>query len=233
MAKKQFNFIDNYIYFYHLDAFAVIPTYPDSIADSMKSTFISTNALARSAPVFSYAYSGPRVVDITLNLHRDLMHDVNTDVGTLKQNVVGFTEKAFNEQYSMYYNKNSEVAFDYVGVLIKLLQTIVVPKYDASKSVIPPMIAVKFGEEVFIKGVVSNVSVNYSKPILSDGKYAQATVTFSISEVDPYDALSIAKDGSFRGITKAFKSGIWAEVGETKEVPYFEPTFKKGITRRF
>ena len=78
------NLINNYIYLYHTDEFLILPTYPDSIQDSIQSTFASTNALSRSAPVFSYSNSGPREVTITLELHRDMMDDVNIDTSNIK-----------------------------------------------------------------------------------------------------------------------------------------------------
>ena len=102
MAEKL-NLITNYIYLYHTEEFLIIPTYPEQITDSMQSTFGSTNALSRSAPVFSYSNSGPRTVQISLNLHRDMLDDVNLNVSNLKIE-----------------NLND----DYVDTLIKKLQSI-------------------------------------------------------------------------------------------------------------
>ena len=51
-TTNKFKMIDNYIYFYHLDKFCILPTYPDSITDNLSSNFAATNALSRSAPVF-------------------------------------------------------------------------------------------------------------------------------------------------------------------------------------
>ena len=55
----RFNLIENYIYIYQLDAYLILPVYPDRLTDSLGSTFASTNALARTAPIYSYSYSGP------------------------------------------------------------------------------------------------------------------------------------------------------------------------------
>lgn len=181
--------IDNYIYLYQYDEFLLLPTYPDTITDTLKSTFTETNALSRSAPVLSYSYSGPRTVNITLQLHRDMIDDMNINASNLKV----------------------ELGDDYVDTLIKRLQSIVMPKYSsASKGVEPPMVAIRFGNEVFIKGVVNgNITVEYSKPILSNNKYALVNVGFVVTEVDPYDSQSVYENGSFRGLTRAFKDGIW------------------------
>lgn len=188
---RTFNLIDNYIYLFHTDEYILIPTYPDSIQDSMRSSFSETNALSRSAPVFSYSNSGPRRVQVSLNLHRDMMEAIN-------------------------YNSSNmiieDLDDDYVDTLIKKLQSIVLPKYTAtSKSVIPPMIAVRFGNEIFIKGVVNDtISVTYEKPILENNKYAQVSISFFVSEIDPYDAESVQEQGSFRGLTRTFKNGVYA-----------------------
>lgn len=187
MALEE-NLLNNYIYLYHLDEYLFIPTFPDSITDTMTSSFESTNALSRSAPVLSYKNSGPRQVQLTLNLHRDMLYDMNLNN----------------------YNFKLDIGEDYIDTLINKLQSMALPKYTASsKSVKPPMIAVRFGNEIFIKGVVSgSVSVTYNKPILSDGKYAQVSIAFTVTEVDPYDAKSVATNGSFRGLTSTFKNGI-------------------------
>jgi hypothetical protein len=185
--SEKLNLITNYIYLYHTEEFLIIPTYPEQITDSMQSTFGSTNALSRSAPVFSYSNSGPRTVQISLNLHRDMLDDVNLNVSNLKIE-----------------NLND----DYVDTLIKKLQSIALPKYlSGSKTVTPPMVAIRFGDEIFIKGVVNGgITVTYNKPIIivngNESKYAQVTIGFSVSEVDPYDALSVGLLGGFRGLTR-------------------------------
>ena len=201
--EDKLKMIPNYIYFYHLDEFCVLPLYPETITDQMSSKFAETNALSRSAPVFSYINSGPRSVNISLKLHRDLMNDLNRDVSNIKANVVDFSKG------------------DYIDTLIKYLQAISLPRYKnystGSKSVIPPMVAIRFGNDIFIKGVVdSGVTVTYSKPIMVDNKYAQAEISFSIKEVDPYDADYVAgkydngEGGSFRGLFDSrFKGGIY------------------------
>ena len=196
------NFLNNYIYIYHLisnegtgeGTFLLLPQFPEQIQDSMSSNFQETNALARSAPVFSYTNSGPRQVQITLNLHRDMMDDINLNISNMEK---------------------FDIADDYVDTLIKSLQSISVPRYEASnKAVQPPMIAIRFGDEIFIKGIVNgDISVTYTKPLINVGtisnprfKYAQVEVSFNVTEIDPYDASTIALQGSFRGITSTFNN---------------------------
>lgn len=178
----MFKVINNYIYLYHIDKFLVLPTYPESISDSLSSTFTSAQPLSRSAPIYSYSYSGPRTIQVTLDLHRDMMNEVN---------------------YSQS-NINVEVGDDYIDTLINQLQAIALPKYLSSdKMVDPPMVALRFGNDIFIKGVVTNgISLSYSGPILRTGKYARCSITFTVNEITPYDAQSILSLGSFRGISK-------------------------------
>lgn len=192
-TKKQNTILlDNYLYISHLDGdlqFWRLPACPDSIDDSMQSTFVPTNALARSAPVYTYSNSGPRSVTVSLDLHRDIMDDINTGYSNVKLQGTGE---------------------DYIDNLIKAIQSIALPKYNLSnKAVEPPLVAVRFVDQIFIKGIVSgNVSVTYKKPILSNNKYAQVSISFTISEVDPYDATEVYKNGSFRGVVRTLKKGM-------------------------
>jgi hypothetical protein len=191
------NFINNYIYLYHTEEFLIIPTYPDVISDSMQSTFGSTNALSRSAPVFSFSNSGPRTVQINLSLHRDLLDEVNINISNLK----------IGEDVLTSVGGVANLNDDYLDTLIKRLQSIALPRYlVGSKTVVPPMVAIRFGDEIFIKGVVTGgVTVTYNKPIIvvndRESKYSLVTVGFNVSEVDPYDADSVARLGGFRGLT--------------------------------
>jgi hypothetical protein len=106
--------------------------------------------------------------------------------------------------------KKFENGDDLADNFIKALQAIAVPKYNLSnKAIEPPLVAVRLGREVFIKGIVSgNVSVTYKKPILVNEKYAVINVSFAITEVDPYDSTTVFKNGSFRGLTATLRSGM-------------------------
>lgn len=205
---SEFDLIkNNYIYLYHTDEFLLIPTFPDQIMDQMQSTFSQQNALSRTAPVFSYSNSGPRQIQVSLNLHRDMFYGVNTMGAKL---TIG--------------NMEVEIGDDYVDTLIKRLQAVALPKYKGeSKEVIPPSVAVRFGDEVFIKGVVvGGVTVEYHVPIVQTvagggAKYAQVNISFVVYETDPYDADSVGRLGSFRGLTRTmteeFASRLKTNVG--------------------
>lgn len=193
MAAKKLNKVldDNYIYISHLDEgfqFWKLPAWPDTVSDSMSSTFNPTSALGRTAPVFTFSDAGPRIVSIDLFLHRDMMDDINTGISNSK---LGEGE-------------------DYVDNLLKALQSIALPRYNLqNKAIEPPMVALRLGNEIFIKGIVSQaISVTYKKPILSNGKYAIAELNLTISEVDPYDATTVYKNGGFRGVVRSLKKGM-------------------------
>ena len=191
----------NYVYISHLDEdlqYWLLPVTPEAIQDSMPSTFNETHVLGRSAPVYTYSNSGGRTVQITLKLHRDIMDAVNVGNSNVK----------------------IEPGEDYVDSFIRAIQSIALPKYNLNnKAVEPPLVAVRIMDEIFIKGIVnSGVGVTYEKPIIMthDGKqskYAQVTVSFNVSEVDPYDATSVYQNGSFRGYVKTLKSFMNKEGG--------------------
>ena len=195
MAIEQ-NYIlpDNYIYISHLDEdmrFWRLPSCPETISDSMGSTFGETTALGRTAPVYTYSRSGPRQVQINLALHRDMMDDVNAGISNAKL-------------------RDGE---DYVDNLIRALQSISVPKYNLSnKAIEPPLVALRLSNEVFIKGVVNgSIGLVYKMPILSNGKYAEVTLSLTVSEVDPYDSTTVFANGSFRGVVQTLKKGMGIE----------------------
>lgn len=200
--EKIFRCPDNYIYIYHTDTLVLIPTYPESIQDSMGNNFSATGILSRSAPVQTYINSGPRTVQIGLKLHRDMMFQINHD---FQYSGWGGIE---TQKHLSIDSINDE---DYIDRLTRELQAIAVPKYmDTSKMVNPPQVAVKFGNDVFIRGVVSgNVGVNYSGVILRTNKYSNVDISFEVTEIDPYDAETVSQVGSYRGISKTLQRKVY------------------------
>ena len=188
---------DCYLYISHLDEdyqYWMLPGYPDEISDNLASSFAENTALGRSAPVYTYSNSGPRTVSISLSFHRDMFVDL---------------------QETHFYKGKFEAgifsdADDCVEKFIHALQAIAVPKYNLSnKAIEPPLVAIRFGREVFIKGIVTGgVKVSYKKPILVNEKYAAIQVDFTVSEVDPYDSTTIFTNGSFRGLTQTMRSNM-------------------------
>ncbi len=197
-SSPKFNLIENYLYMYHVGynastkssgQFVILPSYPESITDSLGAEFASDTPLSRSAPIFSYKSSGPRTVQISLKFHREMMTQINYGASNL----------------------NVELGDDYVDTLLKQLQAIAMPSYkQASKMVDPPQVAVRFGNDIFIKGVViGGITVTYGLPILENNKYAVVDVSFQVTETDPYDAESVALQGSFRGLSNTLEKRLY------------------------
>ena len=200
MSTPAYKLIDNYIYIYQLQKYVIIPVYPEQIQDSLGSTFATENVLSRTAPIFSYSNSGPRSIQFSLNLHRDLMTAFNYDNTTFIDDV------------------NQMLGNDYIDTLVRYLQAMALPSYQAvdlaassyNSMVNPPLVACRFGNEVFIKGIVDgDVQVTYSGPITKDGKYAQVDVTFNIKEIEPQDADQLVKWGSFRGLGNLLTKSLY------------------------
>ena len=193
MLNRIFTMLDNYIYLYHTDTFIIIPAYPENFTDSMNVTYNSETPLMRSAPIFSYSSSGPRTLDVEIPMHREMMQQINYNVSNAK---VGLND-------------------DYVDELIRQIQAAALPVYSStSKLVDPPLVAVRFGNDIFCKGVVSgDVRVTYNVPVLQNGKYADVTLGFTIQEVDPYDAFTVQQVGSFRGLDTSLERRLWKSAG--------------------
>lgn len=185
----MYEIIENYLYMYHTDQFIILPSYPDSISDSLGVSFNSSTPMLRSAPIFSYSNSGPRELQVTLQLHRDMVTEINSGRSNLK----------------------IELGDDYVDTIIKQLQAIALPRYASSvKMVDPPLIALRFGNEVFIKGIVTgNITTTFSKPIIEGDKYELVTISFGVKEVNPYDAESVQQNGLMRGLNTTLERRIY------------------------
>lgn len=193
-ADYAFNMIDNYIYLYHTDSLLILPVHPESVQDSMGSQFTQNTIMSRSAPIFSYSNSGPRTIQLEIPLHRDMFNSVNVDNTT-------FFKGRLDELHD----------YDYVDKLIRELQSAALPRYaSAEKMINPPLVAVRFGNSIFCKGVVDGgVTAVHSGPILSNDKYAMVTISFTIHEVDPYDADTVAIEGGFRGLRTTLESRLF------------------------
>lgn len=190
--NRAINLIENYIYLYHIDKFVILPTYPESVQDSLSSSFNTTNIMSRTAPIFSYQYSGPRTIQVGLKLHRDMMQQINYGQSNL----------------------TVELGDDYVDTMVAQLQAIALPKYSASdKMVNPPLVALRFGNQIFIKGVViGGITTTYQLPLQADGKYAVVNISFTISEIDPYDAETVINRGEIRGLARTLERNLYKHV---------------------
>ena len=232
-TTPQFNMIDNYIYVHHTSTLIALPTFPEQLNDTTSINYQSTTILGRSAPIYTYGGSGPRSVDFSFKLHRDMMDQINTT-----------PHSAINLNSGMeLFSADTDLAKklqrkDYLEIMIKELQSIALPNYVASEKMVnPPLVSIRIGDELFIKGIVEgSVQVAYSGPILGNnvydsdgelvyelddfgnltnrkvkgkGKYAFADITFRLSEVSPFDAYTVMKSGSLRGLNRTLERNLY------------------------
>lgn len=191
--------IENYIYMYHLQEFIVLPSFVDSVQENFQINWSTQTILGRSAPIYSFQNAGPRTLQVTFILHRDMMWQINKNVSNAKLTL--------ND--------------DYIDVFLKDLQACVLPDYDgSSKAVNPPIIAMRIGNDIFIKGIITGtLGYTWMYPILENGKYSHLQISFSISEIDPYDARLVRKVGSYRNIsTDLDYSNIYDVIDSPEEV---------------
>lgn len=177
-VSRIYDAINNYIYLYHTDTLLVIPTYPENLNDQNSASFQTTTPLGRSAPIFSYSYSGPRTIAFDFELHRDMMYQANQGAS----------------------NAILQAGDDYVDEFIKQIQAAALPVYAASEKMIdPPMVAVRMSNDVFIKGIINGtVGVDFKLPINREDRYTRVAISFTVTEVEPFDAYTVAQIGSFR-----------------------------------
>lgn len=192
MSDSRGQWPANYIYISHLDKDAQywwLPCCPEKITDSMESSFQPTSALGRSAPVYTYSNSGPRTVSIDLKFRIDMLDEVNAG------------------NPAMAALRPGEYLID---GLVRALQAISVPKYNASnKAIEPPLVALRLSNEVFIKGIVTSpIQLTYELPIIYGDRYSQVQLSLTITEVDPYDSTAVYTNGSFRGVVRTLKDGM-------------------------
>ena len=192
-SSPYFSLVENYIYLYHTKSFIILPSWPENMQENTTVNFASNTPMLRTAPIYSYSYSGPRTINVQLVLHRDLMTQINLQNTSIQL----------------------PIGLDYVDLLTKQIQAIALPTYDSSaKLVDPPIVAVRFGDDIYIKGVVSgSVGIGRNLPVLQDrdgqSKYAQITISFTINEIEPYDAPTVMQIGSFRGLDSSLERNLW------------------------
>ena len=192
--SDPFLMIENYIYLHHVDKFLVLPSFVDSVTDSQPVTFRQTQPLSRSAPIYSYASSGPRTIQVTFDLHRDLLQDLNHDISNIPVTVDN----------------------DYIDLFIKYIQAATLPTYEAAARMVnPPQVSLRLGNDIFIKGVIAQqVGITYKYPILSNGRYSDIQINFAVSEVDPYDANMVLNTGSFRYVSTNLNRNLVTITGD-------------------
>jgi len=100
---------------------------------------------------------------------------------------------------NVFFNAPQGFEDDYVDYMVNMLYGSVIPNYSSSaKLVDPPLVALRFENQTYIKGIVTNFSANYNGAILRDGKFSMITIDITVTEINPYDAITAMGVGSFR-----------------------------------
>lgn len=193
---------ENYIFLHHTGTFILLPSQSNTLVDTMAVSFSQESLLGRSAPIYSYGGSGPRQISFNFKFHREMMKQINYGISNIPDGILdrdGFVQNEEND--------------DYVDTIIKYLQGAALPEYQTSGKVVnPPLVSVRMGRDLFIKGVVNGtVSVTYELPILKDGRYAVVSVAFTVYEIDPFSASDVMNMGSYRGDSTTLEGRIWLQ----------------------
>ena len=199
------NNIPAYVYIYHMGLAFNLPALPDSIQDSMPVSFNQEQVLARSAPQITFTNAGPRTQQATIRIHRHLFcienQHINIDTGKYYLNTV---DPATGEMIKV----QPKDAADF---FINALLTLSLPKYtDTTKAIVPPSLLLRYGNESCIRGVPSGFSKTASGVWLKSGKMSEISLNFTITEVEPFSAQYVAKNGTLRSLSTTLQRGsIW------------------------
>ena len=196
-----------YIYIYHLGLQFNLPTLPESLTDTMNLSFEQTPVLARSAPQITFGGAGPRTFQVQIQLHRHLFTLENPQTQALLNNPRGYVQLP----NPVTGNMQSYKAVDAVDILVNALLSLSLPKYtDSTKSIVPPSLLIRYGDELAIRGVPANVQKMTKGPWLKSNKQADVQVSFQVTEVEPYSAQYVAQYGSLRGLSTTLqRSSVW------------------------
>ena len=192
---------ENFIYFHQLDvdgtsAAIWIPTYPLTMDITNRATYGTNQPLGSPNQIYSWSGSGPRSATLPFNLNRDMMQIIN-----------GGNMYADNELGRMLREQDA----DAVEVLIRYWETIALPSYQAAKKMInPPLVTIKIANQLTITGVATGGMQIRMSGGWRNGKQLDATLSATISEIDPIDATTAARVGQYRGInaTLAGRMGL-------------------------
>ena len=178
---SSINMPSSYVYLYHIDKKFDIPVTPDSISNTASVSYSTEPVLGRSAPLVTFSSAGPRVQNVSLSLHRQMMDLENGSSDTV-DNLIKALVAATLPSY-----------------------------IDASKAIVPPSILCRFGNETCIRGVIQgDVQCQASGPWLKNGKMAMIQISFNILEVENFSAESAIQDGFLRSVsTNLARSAVW------------------------
>lgn len=197
--------INAYIYIYHLGLEFNLPTLPESITDTLSIDFQKQAILARSAPLVTLVGAGPRTTQVNITLHRQSFALENPQIDSItKKGYVMMPDVVTGQQKKV-------LATDAADLLINAISALSLPKYlDTAKAIVPPSLLIRYGNETVIRGVPDSITKTSSGVWLKNGKLALVSLSFNVTEVEPYSAQYVAQNGSMRGLsTTLSRSSVW------------------------
>ena len=147
-----------------------LPVIPEQVSKSLSANWESLNIPGRAASYYSYTGTSNRTVNFSIQLHNDLLENY-----TWVENGVKFKS---NESSGLTMNK-----------IISFLESCCYPIYESEK-IIPPVVLLKIGDEIKMRGIINNVSETSQLPfrdVIVAGrtfkKYLMKTISISFTEV--------------------------------------------------
>ena len=141
------------------------PCYPEQVSDSNQASYTPHSLLGSPEPIQVYQHSGPRTVQVSFNMHSDMVYKLSGISGDI----------------------------DYIYKLTSAIEACCYPKYGESK-ISAIKVLLRIGENISIQGIISSVNTTYSGPILDTTgnetrsriqhpKYAMINLSFGVTEV--------------------------------------------------
>lgn len=163
-----------------------LPVIPEQVSQSVSANWEATSIPGRASSYYSYVGTSNRTVNFTIQLHNDLLEMYKWSEG-------GVVSSA-NDPAGLNMNK-----------IIKFLESCCYPEYTAGK-IIPPVVLLKIGDEVKMRGIINNVSRTSQLPFreVTSGQnkykrflYSSLSVTFTEVPASNPSASSIYNSGSY------------------------------------
>lgn len=147
-----------------------LPVIPEQVTESVSANWDSISIPGRAASYYGYTGTSNRTVQFSLQFHNDLLE--------------------------MYKWKESSVTYkdtDYNGLnmtrIVRFLESCCYPNYQSEK-IIPPLVILKIGDQIKMRGFFNNVSITAQLPFrnvllgnTNYKKYLMNSVSVSFTEV--------------------------------------------------
>ena len=163
-----------------------LPVIPEQVSQSVSANWESTSIPGRASSYYSYVGTSNRTVNFSIQLHNDLLEMYKWSEGGVVS--------SSNDPAGLNMNK-----------IIKFLESCCYPEYTAGK-IIPPVVLLKIGDEVKMRGIINNVSRTSQLPFrdVSSGNqkykrflYSSISITFTEVPASNPSASTIYNYGSY------------------------------------